>query len=403
VSVQAMSFVIDYNATTAAEARGEAPLSVHERAVLLSIANYADKGGWNSYPAARTISDETGVGLTTVRDAEQHLWSLGLVDVERRPGRERGTTGHFLRFRVVMDRDTVVRKATARRLLSPFDDDGLDDEGWARPDGTPPSAPPPLLDDVDRANTPPDGSGPGDATEADGPEKGPAGGAFEPAKGTGPDPEGTAKAPREHRKGTARTPPHGAFDPPDSPSDLRFLSDAPAPNHEPGTIEPSSSSSSDSRAPFTAEDDDDRERVLAACRLLAGDDLADRNDHNPDLPSVASVDAWLDTATARRLEQLGEHLTRYAANDPDASPDDLLAAAGMAGLIPRPPAPSGAPSSALDGARVLDDGSLVLPGTGLVTRPDWPEAIDDAERARGLEIARQIPRPDRPTTDDTEG
>lgn len=365
MSVQALSFVWEHCATSAALRRGETPPTVHERAVLLCLANYADKDGWNSYPKMPTIADETGVGESTARDICQRLWAQGRVDGERRPAGEIGGKGFYIRFRVVMDPDAITRKAAARQRLSPYEPDGLDDGGHplAAPAG-------PHVDET---------AGGDPRAEA------------RPSDPPAASVDNTAGAGSNAPAASALDPPN-ALDARQERAGCAPAASAPIGNREPGTgNRPSSSSPSDSRrdAPAPVDDDDQvEERVAAAVTLLAEDDLAQRlaAARSGRCDDVADELAWRDHARTRRLEDHGADLRRLAGARPDAGPDELVELLSIATGADLAPASTDRPTTR---PTRLEDGTLVLPGSGALRPPDPPPtpAGEDERRAVLADVA----------------
>lgn len=365
-----MSFVWEHHRSSRALARGETPLSVHERSVLLCLANAADRDGGNAYPLMRTIADETGVAESTVREICQRLWYLGMVDAERRSGRIAGTRGTILCFTVVMSLTDMTRKRAARQRATVYDET-LDEHG---PDLDGPDTP------LEDPTSVPDGPGRDEAPDD----------AFDAPGARSADPTESAPAPGAHPEGYRA----------ESALEARFFRAGGADPHkeEPGTgtQEPSSSSSTDLRAtgPVDVDDDDPDPRVLDACRLLADRDLADRQaatDHE----QVHDPASWRAAALRRRLDDHGPDLARLAVARPDLDPAGLVALHATAGADPRP--------GAGGGVRRLDDGRLMVPGSGLVAPlAGPPPALTDTERAEGLAALRQIRRPGQPGPDPTE-
>jgi hypothetical protein len=80
MSVQAMTAVLGLPADL---------VSAHDRFVLLSIANHANREGERANPSRDTISAETGLSLSTVSRCTQRLRNAGLLEVLEWPGRNR--------------------------------------------------------------------------------------------------------------------------------------------------------------------------------------------------------------------------------------------------------------------------------------------------------------------------
>lgn len=375
-----MAFVWEYHRTSAAEARDEEPLPVHARAVLLSIANYADKRGWNAFPGYPSIEDETGVSVSTIRRVCQRLWSCGYVDAARRGGNARdteSTRGWGYSFRVVMDPAAIARKAAHRERLSPFKDDGLDRDGWPRSSETDPSGPPCDDDDPTGFERPDSTAGGPVDNVGDGPGKALAVNTFD---------DGQAA----HKPLTSRS--QAVHKPVTAGAHIGRTE-----NREPGTENQSSSleRDRDSRDDEPGDNPDDDDRVLAACQLLAERALEDRRRALPDEP-VGSPHRWLDEALSRCLDEHGTALGELARARPDLDPGGLVDVLSFA-------APTPGLSQPGVGARHLPDGSLVLPGSGHITTREPDPGLTDAERAEALEIARAIPRASRACTDPTTG